>query len=182
MNFPSFDGLRVYEPYPYALPSDGRFLCVGERHQLLICNRKFPEHELQGWREEVLNLGLMSSPAGACLVVNSFRIGVLPVFLFRGHQAGQLTGPPVPELHVCVAETSPRPVVRALRLLAIDDAFDRALRQSLEDMDKADWPISTHIRWWIDCESKSTPIELAAACTARCAAKDLKPKGPPQDR
>ena len=178
MNLPAFEHLRTFEPYPAAVPHDGRFYCCGQQHQVLICKPKILDYELKGFREDVLNLGWLHNLAGACLVVNGYGVGTLPVFVHwqqqaRPNGAAQApAGPPVLEL--VVVETVPRPMVRALRRLGITPEFDAAVRQAMRDMERAAWPLSTFVQWWIDRESRNTPVELAAAATVRCQGRDLK--------
>jgi hypothetical protein len=180
MNFPAFDGLKLFEPYPQPLPMDGRFYCCGRRHQVLICKPKLADHELKGFREDVLNFGWMHNLAGACLVLNGFSVGTLPVFVHWQQQARPAgdarseAGPVLPELELVVVETVPRPVVRALRRLALNPEFDAAVRRAFVDMERANWPLSTFVQWWIDRESRNTPVELAAAATVRSQGRDIR--------
>jgi hypothetical protein len=153
---------------------DGRFYTLGRRHQVLICKPKLADHEVKGFREDVLNFGWMHNLAGACLVMNGFCTGTLPIFVHWQQQARGTPAPPLAELELAVVETVPRPVVRALRLLALNPEFDQAVRRAFEDMERAEWPLSTFVQWWIDRESRNTPIELAASATVRSQGRDIK--------
>jgi hypothetical protein len=186
VNFPSFETLREGRPYPGSLPRDGRFLSIARRHRLLIVQPKFADHVAKGLLSDPISLGLQANPAGAYLVISSFSIGVLPTFFFRdqaGEGGSDAAGPAEPVLEIIAVETQPKPhVVKVLRALELDAAFDAALRQALREMKQAAWPLSAHVRWWIDCESKGTAIELAATCSARGQARDIRPKEAGQDR
>jgi hypothetical protein len=180
MNFPAFDGLRVYEAYPAAVPNDGRFYACGQRHQVLICKPKIPDHELKGFREDVLNFGWMYNLAGACLILNGFVVGTVPFFVHWQQQArpdgtaAATAGPSAAELDLCAVETVPRATIKVLRRLALSEEFDAAVRRALLEMERADWPLSTFVQWWIDRESRNTPVELAAAATVRSPGRDIK--------
>jgi hypothetical protein len=180
MNFPAFDSLKLFEQYPQPLPMDGKFYCCGRRHQMLLCKPKIPDHEVKGFREDVLNLGWMHNLAGACLILNGYAVGTVPFYVHWQQQARPAgdarseAGPPLPELELTVVETVPRATIKVLRRLGVTPEFDAAVRRAMLDMERADWPLSSYIQWWIDRESRSTPIELAAAATARCTGRDIR--------
>jgi hypothetical protein len=146
----------------------------------LICQPRYSDHEIKGLLAAPMYLGLNCNPAGAALVLSSGDFGYGPAVCYF-HHGGSVARPPdgpaEAVLELVAVSTSERPhIVRVCRQLGISGEFDQALRQAIRDMEKADWPVYTHVRWWIDCESRSTPVELAANCTARCQARDLKPK------